>query len=103
MLGYPNLLISDNLAHLRIKHKSSIPILILFGTAYKMNICMMMLSPPAGVVQKYPHWPGLPKKGVRPGEDQRGESRPTDMWRTGFIKYNKMIQGGASSGVVFVI
>ncbi|GBM91473.1 hypothetical protein AVEN_229749-1 [Araneus ventricosus] len=29
--------------------------------------------PPAGVAQKYPHWPGLPKKGVRPVEDQRGD------------------------------
>ncbi|GBM77217.1 hypothetical protein AVEN_260599-1 [Araneus ventricosus] len=27
--------------------------------------------PRVGLVQKYPHWPGLTKKGVRPGEDQR--------------------------------
>ncbi|GBM54423.1 hypothetical protein AVEN_170847-1 [Araneus ventricosus] len=40
----------------------------------------------AGVVQNYPHWPGPPKKGARQGEDQRGESRPTSMWKTGFIK-----------------
>ncbi|GBN79230.1 hypothetical protein AVEN_188887-1 [Araneus ventricosus] len=43
----------------------------------------------SGVVQKYPHWPDLPNKGVRPREDQRGESRP--MWRTGFMRCNKMI------------
>ncbi|GBL74734.1 Nephrin [Araneus ventricosus] len=41
--------------------------------------------PPAGVVQKYPHWPGLPKKGVRPEKDQRGESRPTN--RPVILKY----------------
>ncbi|GBM18182.1 hypothetical protein AVEN_151722-1 [Araneus ventricosus] len=31
--------------------------------------------PPTGMVQKYPHWPSLSKKGVRPEEDQWGESR----------------------------
>ncbi|GBO12941.1 hypothetical protein AVEN_63926-1 [Araneus ventricosus] len=29
--------------------------------------------PPIGVAQKYQHWPGLPKKGARTVEDQRGE------------------------------
>ncbi|GBM71734.1 hypothetical protein AVEN_269207-1 [Araneus ventricosus] len=33
-------------------------------------------------------WPGPPKKGARSGEDQRAESHPTSMWRTGFIRYN---------------
>ncbi|GBN77084.1 hypothetical protein AVEN_242239-1 [Araneus ventricosus] len=51
--------------------------------------------PPVDVVQKYPHWPGLPKKGVRPVEDQRGESRSTSMWRTG---YNKVIQALPDQG-----
>ncbi|GBM62018.1 hypothetical protein AVEN_199318-1 [Araneus ventricosus] len=45
--------------------------------------------PPAGMVQKYTQWPGLPKKGARPGEDQRGERRPTSMRRTGFIRKRK--------------
>ncbi|GBN99799.1 hypothetical protein AVEN_88448-1 [Araneus ventricosus] len=57
--------------------------------------------PPTNVVQKYPHWPGLPKKGVRPVEDQRGESHPTSMWRTGFIGYNKMIQALPEQGQYF--
>ncbi|GBO21396.1 hypothetical protein AVEN_245500-1, partial [Araneus ventricosus] len=47
---------------------------------------------PASVVQKYPHWPGLPKKGVRPGEDHPRREPPTSIWKTGFIGYNKMIQ-----------
>ncbi|GBO04046.1 hypothetical protein AVEN_221868-1 [Araneus ventricosus] len=53
------------------------------------------------VVQKYPHWPSLPKKGVRTGEDQRGESRPSSMWRTGFIGNNKMIQALPEQGQYF--
>ncbi|GBM33126.1 hypothetical protein AVEN_56760-1 [Araneus ventricosus] len=54
--------------------------------------------PPVSVAQKYPHWPGLLKKGVRPVEDQRGESRPTSMWRTGFIGRNEMIQALPEQG-----
>ncbi|GBM28398.1 hypothetical protein AVEN_262158-1 [Araneus ventricosus] len=38
------------------------------------------------------------KKGVRPVEDQRGESPPTSMWRMGFIGYNKMIQALPEQG-----
>ncbi|GBM36545.1 hypothetical protein AVEN_65078-1 [Araneus ventricosus] len=53
---------------------------------------------PAGVVQKYPHWPGLPKKGVRLGKNLRGENRPTSMWRTGFVRCNKMIQALPEQG-----
>ncbi|GBM92195.1 hypothetical protein AVEN_29494-1 [Araneus ventricosus] len=39
-------------------------------------------------------WRGakIPKKGARSGEDQRGESRHTSMWRKGFIRYNKVMQ-----------
>ncbi|GBN13862.1 hypothetical protein AVEN_270085-1 [Araneus ventricosus] len=54
--------------------------------------------PPAGMVKKYPHWLSLPKKVVRPREDQRGESHPTSMWRTGFIMYNKMMQALPEQG-----
>ncbi|GBN74515.1 hypothetical protein AVEN_34096-1 [Araneus ventricosus] len=50
--------------------------------------------PPVGVVQKYSRWPGLTKKGVRPGEDQRAESRPT-------IKYDKIIQALFEQGQYF--
>ncbi|GBM33307.1 hypothetical protein AVEN_101636-1 [Araneus ventricosus] len=45
--------------------------------------CVGVKRPPVGVVQKYPHRCGLPKKGARPGE-----SRPTSMWRAGFIRYD---------------
>ncbi|GBM08260.1 hypothetical protein AVEN_82941-1 [Araneus ventricosus] len=34
-----------------------------------LNLPTRVKRPPADVVQKYPHCPGLPKKGVRPGED----------------------------------
>ncbi|GBN73350.1 hypothetical protein AVEN_257163-1 [Araneus ventricosus] len=44
------------------------------------------------VSAKIPTLALLTKKGVRPGEDKRAESRPTSMWRTGFITYNKMLQ-----------
>ncbi|GBO05822.1 hypothetical protein AVEN_219102-1, partial [Araneus ventricosus] len=50
------------------------------------------------VVQKYPHLPGLPKKRVRLGEVQRGESRPASICRTGFIWYNKMLQALPEQG-----
>ncbi|GBN86319.1 hypothetical protein AVEN_256610-1 [Araneus ventricosus] len=43
------------------------------------------------------------KKGVTPGVDQRGESRSTSMWRTGFIGYNKMIQAVPEQGQCFLI
>ncbi|GBL92745.1 hypothetical protein AVEN_119130-1 [Araneus ventricosus] len=55
----------------------------------------------------HPFWvgyrssPGLPKKVVRPREDQRGESRLTSMWRTGFIRHNKMIQALPEQGSTF--
>ncbi|GBO22871.1 hypothetical protein AVEN_21089-1 [Araneus ventricosus] len=50
---------------------------------------------------KIPTLAGLPKKGVMPGEDQREESLPTSMWRTGFIRYNKMIQALFEQGQYF--
>ncbi|GBM37804.1 hypothetical protein AVEN_84516-1 [Araneus ventricosus] len=56
---------------------------------------------PTGVVQKYPHWPGIPKKGVKIREDQREESRPTSKRRTGFIRYNKMIHTLHEQGQYF--
>ncbi|GBO38997.1 hypothetical protein AVEN_246840-1 [Araneus ventricosus] len=69
---------------------------LLYAKSYAVAKC-----PTVGVAQKYSHWPGLPKKGVRPLEDQRGESRSTCMWRTGFIGYNKMIQALPEQGQLF--
>ncbi|GBM24782.1 hypothetical protein AVEN_245036-1 [Araneus ventricosus] len=57
--------------------------------------------PPVGVGKKYSHCPGLPKKDVRQAEDQRGESHPTSMWRTGFIRYNKIIKALPEQGQYF--
>ncbi|GBM88199.1 hypothetical protein AVEN_145367-1 [Araneus ventricosus] len=50
---------------------------------------------------KIPTLARLPKKGVRSGEDQRGENSPTSIWRTGFIMYNKMIQALPEQGSTF--
>ncbi|GBN58783.1 hypothetical protein AVEN_246272-1 [Araneus ventricosus] len=37
--------------------------------------CVVDKRPRPGGMQKLPHWPGPPKKDIRPGEDQQGESR----------------------------
>ncbi|GBN99389.1 hypothetical protein AVEN_25391-1 [Araneus ventricosus] len=74
------------------------------GQTFSHLMCCGSLEsevPLAGVVQKYPHWPCLPKKSVRPVEDQWGESRSTIMWRKGFIGYNKMIQALPEQGQYF--
>ncbi|GBM44461.1 hypothetical protein AVEN_184676-1 [Araneus ventricosus] len=47
---------------------------------------------------KIPTLAGLPKKGVRPREDQPGESCPTSIYR-----YNKMIQALIEQGLYFQI
>ncbi|GBN27614.1 hypothetical protein AVEN_151139-1, partial [Araneus ventricosus] len=84
----------DTLEALRLASNASEPE---YGTG-RISTAWGAKRPHVGVVQKYPHWPDLPKKGVRPVEDQRGESRSTSMWRTGFIGYNKMIQALPEQG-----
>ncbi|GBN24100.1 hypothetical protein AVEN_4056-1 [Araneus ventricosus] len=102
MRGRGGLVVRSQPRDRKVEARNPIPLKIrcVWGPLHAKSY-VVAKRPPAGVAQKYPHWPGLPKKGVRPVEDQRGESRSTSMWRMGFIGYNKMIQALPEQGQKF--
>ncbi|GBO13563.1 hypothetical protein AVEN_186550-1 [Araneus ventricosus] len=71
------------------------PILLKLGLLHVKSYGGQTFS--VGVVQKYSHWLGLPKKGVRPVEDQRGESRSTLKKNSG-QNYQNMVKFTVFSG-----